>query len=142
MRKDESSLQNFLNKINPRTLFLVDGVGALVSAVMLGVVLVQLEPLIGMPRRVLYVLALIPCFFMVYSFLCFLKPPQNWKFFMRMIAIANLSYCALTLGLVIYLFPQLTVLGFTYFILEIIVVVTLVIIELKTASHFPKNHRI
>lgn len=122
-----------INTINPKQLFLIDGLGALLSAFMLGIVLVQFENT-GMPKNILYVLAFIPCVFAVYSFFNFLKKPQNWQHYLRIIAISNLLYCCLIIGLMIYLYEKLTILGFLYFIGEIIVVVTLSMIELKAAS--------
>jgi hypothetical protein len=59
---------------------------------------------------------------------------DNWPPFLRMISTANLLYCCLTLGLVIYYFPVLTILGVVYFIAEIMVVCGLVFVELKTIA--------
>ena len=127
------SFPQALNQINPKQLFLIDSLGALVSAFMLGVVLVQFENT-GMPKNILYLLSFIPCVFAIYSFSCFLIMPKNWRFLLKVIAIANLLYCCLTLILMINLYQNLTVLGFIYFICEIIVVIILVIVELKIAS--------
>jgi len=44
-------------------LFLLDAIGALVSALLLGVVLVKYQEIFGIPIPTLYVLAIIPCFF-------------------------------------------------------------------------------
>lgn len=52
---------------------------------------------------------------------------------MKAIALANLTYCCLTIGFIIYLFPVMTVLGIAYFALEIIVVILLSLTELKAA---------
>lgn len=127
--------QQFLNKINPRKLFLIDSLGALLSAFLLGYVLVKFESTFGMPPKVLYILASIAGAFAVYSFVCFLGNLSNWRRFMRIIAIVNLLYCCLTLGLVIYLYQELSVLGVIYFVLEIIIIVLLAMVELKTASN-------
>jgi hypothetical protein len=50
---------------NPKKLFLIDGLGALLSAILLGVVLVQLEYLFGIPKSTLYFLASLPCLFTI-----------------------------------------------------------------------------
>ena len=52
-----------LNKINPKKLFLIDSLGALISAVMLGLVLTRFEHIFGMPQNVLYFLSFIACTF-------------------------------------------------------------------------------
>lgn len=122
-----------VNKINPRNLFLADSLGALLSAILLGLVLARFESIFGMPQKVLYVLSSIAFVFCIYSFLCFLLLKENWRPFLKIIGIANLLYCFLTLGLVIYLYQELTVLGITYFALELIVILVLISIELKTA---------
>ena len=125
-----------VNKIlsNPKQLFLIDSIGAVVSAFSLGVILVQFEIYFGMPSDILYILAIIPCFFAVYSFLCYWRFPENWQPFLRAIAIANLLYCMLSIVLVYRFHGQLTTLGFVYFILELIIVIGIVSLEFKTAA--------
>lgn len=124
-----------LSIINPRKLFLADSVGALVSALMLGMVLVKFENVFGVPQKTLYALSFTACIFSIYSFVCFLANMKNWKPYLKFIAIVNLLYCFITLALIIYLCKTLTVLGLTYFVLEIILITILAIIELKTASY-------
>jgi len=46
-------------KHRPWLALLIDGIGATLSAFSLGVVLPALEPYVGMPRRVLFVLSLV-----------------------------------------------------------------------------------
>lgn len=118
-----------------KKLFLVDSIGALVSAVMLGLVLTKFEPAFGMPAKVLYPLSLIACIFCIHSFLCFLGQIGNLYLHMKITAMANLLYCCLTLGLIIYFYQKLTVLGLIYFVLEIVVVTILSVIELKSTSN-------
>ncbi len=126
-------MNQFLTKIisNPKQLFLFDSLGAVLTAFMLGVVLARFEPVFGMPPPVLYVLALMACGFAVYSFCCYLFIGKNWRPFLIAIAIVNLMYCCMTLGLIFYLWEKLTVLGIVYFLGEIAVIVVLVIVELK-----------
>lgn len=125
-----------INKLilGPKKLFLIDCLGALISAFLLGVVLVLFEEFIGMPKEVLYYLALIACIFAVYSFFCYFHFPNNWQPFMKAIAIANLLYCLTTIGLVIYFYSQLTTLGAMYFLGELAIIIALISLELKTAS--------
>lgn len=51
--------------------------------------------------------------------------------FLKAIMVANLLYCCLTLGLIIYYYSVLTVIGITYFLAEIAVVVGLARLELQ-----------
>jgi ABC-type uncharacterized transport system permease subunit len=117
---------------DPRQLFLVDALGAVVTAVLLTAVVAQFERAFGIPSRVVYVLAAIAAGFAVYSFTCYLTRPRNWPKFLRMIAIANLSYCLLTLiVLFVYRF-EVTALGIGYFVGEVAIVAGLVVFELLT----------
>ncbi|MFK8005440.1 MAG: hypothetical protein AB8H03_03680 [Saprospiraceae bacterium] len=119
---------------NPKLMFLIDGLGAVLSVFLLGVVLVQLENLIGMPSKTLYVLAGIAGFFVVFSFFCAFRIKKNWRLFLKVIAFFNLSYCLLTFSLVLFHQAHLTTLGVGYFLLEIIIIVSLSIFEFKVAT--------
>lgn len=131
------NLQPILNKIasNPKLMFLIDGFGAMLSVFLLGVVLVQLESVIGMPSQTLYILAGIAGVFSVYSFFWAFRITKNWKTFLKIIAFANLSYCLLTFGLLFYHHSELTTLGTIYFLSEILIIVSLAIFELRIASN-------
>jgi hypothetical protein len=126
-------IKQMIDKLNPYKLFLVDGLGAMNSAVMLGLVLARFEKIFGMPTSKLYPLALLALLFSVYSFGCFVMKPGNWKPYLKAIAIVNLLYCTLTLFLISYLHQKITLLGLAYFMLEIIVITLLAGLELKTA---------
>ena len=128
------SLSKVLNQINPRKLFLIDGLGALLSAGMLGLILTSFETSFGMPKDVLYVLAALAGIFSVYSLLCYMISIADRSPFLKVIAVVNLLYCGLTLILVIYFFSQIKVLGMVYFLLEIAIVVTLAVIEWRLAK--------
>ena len=118
----------------PKKIFLLDAVGALVSAFFLGVVLVRFEKLVGMPLNILYLLAIIPCFFAVYSIYCHFALKRNWSVFLRIIAVANLLYCILTMGLLFVYYQSLSVLGLLYFLVEQFLIGILIAIELKASS--------
>jgi len=120
--------------LKPKRIFLLDGLGACLTAFLLGVVLTAFNKHFGMPQKTLNILALIALGFAVYSFFCFFFIGNNWRLFLKIIAAANLLYCCLTTALVIYFYPQLTVFGVIYFLLEIVVVCGLVFVELRWAS--------
>lgn len=123
---------NFNN--NPRTIFLIDGIGAIVSAIMLGIILPMLQDIIGMPTEVLYYLASAAVMFALYSLTCAVVVPTKWPTFLKIIAIVNLTYCIVSVGLVYYYFPQLTKLGIAYFTIEKLIVIYIVMMELKAAN--------
>ena len=119
---------------NPYQLFLLDAIGAAVTAFMLGIVLPYFQVYFGIPIEVLYLLSIIPVFYAIYSFLCFWQQPKNWKPFLKGIAFANLGYCLLTLGLMFIFSENFTLFGYLYFIGEIIIIVLLSRHELGVAS--------
>lgn len=123
----------------PRILFLVDSVGALLTTLSLIVVLRTFHELIGMPLSVLPYLSILSACFCIYSASCFLFLKQNWVPFIRIIGIANLLYCVLTMTLVLVYYPQLTAFGIAYFLGEIMIVGILVYIELHVATAIKKT---
>ncbi|MEM6845819.1 MAG: hypothetical protein AAF632_26655 [Bacteroidota bacterium] len=124
-----------LANLTYKKLFLIDGIGAAITALMLSQVLARLESVFGMPRQILYILAGIAASFAVYSILCHFLVRGNWRPFLSGIATANAVYCTLTLGLIIYWFNILTYLGIAYFIGEIILVVGLAWFEFQFARN-------
>ena len=124
--------------LNPRKLFLMDGLGALLSAFLLGVVLVKLESVFGIPVKVLYILAFLPCIFAVYDLFCFLLVKKNQQYFLTAIALLNLIYSIVSIGLALQHRQKIMALGWGYILLEITILIVLIYIELKTASEFKK----
>lgn len=114
-------------------LFFIDGVGAVVSALILGTILPAVNSYIGMPVLVLHYLGFLACVFAIYSFsnILIIKPPQSRN--LSFIAIINLIYCCLTAGLVLYSFNSLTLIGVGYFVAEILILIGLAYVELKAA---------
>jgi hypothetical protein len=123
-----------LIEINPRKLFLLDGAGAILSAFLLGVVLVKLERFFGIPADTLYLLAILPVFFAIYDFCCYRNGLDKVGQFLRGIAILNVLYCVLSIVCAFYHIETITSLGWAYIIIEILIVLILVILELKAAN--------
>lgn len=116
-----------------RTFLLLDGLGALVSAFSLAVLLVQWQAWIGMPTHMLYFLAIFPCLFALYDFYHYFNN-KNSHLHLRNIAYANMSYCILSLGVALYGFKELTSWGWLYILMEVGVVLGLARMELKTVK--------
>lgn len=115
-------------------MLLIDGFGAIISAIMLGTVLPDFQSYVGMPLRELYVLAAIPVAFAIYDFVCLGFFKNDSHLHLKRIAYANIGYCLLSLVMITLHFKALTLLGLTYFGTEILTLVILVKIELKIAS--------
>ena len=117
---------------HPKKLFLWDGIGAFLTACSL-TAMASLESYFGMPRLILSYLALLATGFGIYSMVCSSLVEKNWIPFIYLISTANILYCLLTAGLVVYFFSELTLWGILYFGIEILVVSGLVMLEQKTA---------
>jgi len=126
--------------VNPlKKLFLIDGLGALISAFLLGVVLVHFQALVGIPRSTLYFLAFLPCLFAVYDFIVYVKVRTGLAAFLKIIAVVNILYCVLSIGLAIWHRDQITALGWAYVIGEVILVAALAVYEWRVAATRPSD---
>lgn len=117
-----------------KTLFLIDSVGAFMTAFSLFVIVRQFYEYFGMPKNELTYLSVIAVFYSIYSAACFLFLKVGLTLFIKFIGIANLIYCALTIVLMIKYYPLLTVVGTTYFLIEIVIICGLSYVELNVAT--------
>lgn len=118
---------------DPRKIFIFDGFGAVVTAFMLGIVLVKFEFFFGIPSSTLYLLAVIPIFYMIYDAYAYQKSDNQIGSYLKGIATLNLMYCVVSLGFAFY-HEELTIWGWIYVIGEIIIIVILSIFELKVGN--------
>ncbi len=118
-------------RLQPRTLFLIDGLGAMLTAGLLVGLLGNFEGFFGVPRQQLYILAAIAGTFALYSLTCYVVSPANWKLFLKMIAFANLAYCVFTLVMVFFFSGDVTAWGMAYFVGEAMIVGGLVFWEMR-----------
>lgn len=130
------SLKQIINTLekNPKKLFLIDGIGALVSAFLLGVVLVKLQLLFGIPSGKLYFLAVFPLVFAGYDCFAYLQARQKQAKLLKGIAMCNLVYCFISLGALLTHLEMITILGWTYILSEILVVSSLALVEFNIAQ--------
>lgn len=129
-------LQLILNRLasNPKPIFLVDSIGAFLTASVLFTVLLIFKDSFGMPLNALRSLSLIAFMYFIYSAYCYYFVENNWRTFLQSIGIANLLYWCLIVGLLITHRNNLTILCFVYFFLELVVIGLLIIVELKTST--------
>lgn len=135
------TIKNIINKLSvkPKILFLTDSSGALITSFFLFIVLRNFNEYIGMPTRILTFLSVIAACFCLYSMACFLFLKKNWTPFIRVISVANLIYCVLTIGFVVNYYNQIKDLGLTYFLAEIAIIFGLVFIEMNVATKIKNN---
>jgi hypothetical protein len=118
---------------NPRKILLIDGLGALLSSLLL-LVVASFETVFGMPKQVFYLLIPLAIIFTINSLTCYYLKVSNWRI-LYVIATANLSYCLLTLVLVFYHWQGMTWLGIWYFFSELAIVLLISSLEIKLANH-------
>ncbi|MFC0778638.1 hypothetical protein [Flavobacterium sp. HJSW_4] len=133
MNRIIKGLTNQLVK-KPKTLFLIDSIGAFLTALLLFVVLRNLTEYFGMPKNTLTILWSTAACFWLYSAVCFLFLKRKWKLYIKIISFANLFYCMLTSAFLFIHHDELTALGLTYFLLEIAIICMLAYIELNVAA--------
>lgn len=129
----KESFQKFIEK--PKNIFLIDGFGALFTAFLLFFVLRTFNTFFGLSKITLEYLSILALAFSVYSFSCFLLITNNWKAYLKIICIANILYCLLTFGIVLYCYKGISVFGIAYFLGEIIVICGIVFLEIRTINN-------
>lgn len=114
--------------LNPYQLLLADSLGALITAA-LTFFLTQFEHYFRMPHPILKSLACIALLYSVYSFLCYRLKPKKWKFYLKIILLANVLYCLATLTLLFYFHEVITNWDRAYFISEILIMCVVIGVE-------------
>lgn len=118
----------------PRTLFLLDGLGAALTSFSLFFVVGHYEQYFGMPIHVLTYLSVLGLVYCLYSMSCSFLLTSYWTPYLRIIGISNLLYCMVTMTLLYAYYHVLTPMGLAYFSGEILIIVSLVYIELRIAN--------
>jgi len=126
---------------NPKILFLIDGFGAVLSAFLLGVVLVTFENQIGIPSKTLYFLASIPVFYIFYDLYSYKIPSQKVGIFLKGIAFLNVLYCFVSIGFSYYHLNSITILGWSYIAVEIAILGILIFVEYQVAKILIKKQK-
>jgi len=116
--------------LKPWQIFLIDGMGALLSAILLCVVQYYKE-VFGVPDAMFQLLIPFQVLFACYSFTCLLSKSGKQKILLTVIIICNVLYALYSLLLVYLNADQLSTIGIIYFMLEILVILLLVSLELR-----------
>lgn len=123
----------------PRILFLIDSIGAFTTAFFLFVITQHLHVYFGIPKPQMTYLLIIALCYSIYSGACFLFIKGSVTPFMKLIGVANILYCALTIGILIKYWNFATGFGTTYFLIEIVIICTLSYVELKVAKRIKRK---
>jgi hypothetical protein len=114
---------------NSKKALLIDGTGAIISAISLGMIS-KFQPHFGMPVLELRILIYCACCFAIYSLSAYFLGDKKWR---------NLLYCVVSIIFLGINASRLTTLGWLYFIPEVIIVGGLAILELKIAYLFAQK---
>ena len=115
-------------RLNEKNIFLLDGSGAILSAIISGLVLPIFSQWIGLPTWILYCLAILGLGYGIYSLSCFLLVKQSTPLMLLAIMAANVFYCLLATALV-FTSNELTTWGRAYLISETAVILSLIVVE-------------
>lgn len=116
-------------------LFLLDGLGALLSAGLIAGLLIPRATTFGMPWQTLLLLAALALGLAVYSLSCYRVRPVRWPGFLKSIAVANLTYCLGTIAALIFYREQITTWGLAYFAGECVVILALAGLEFGASKN-------
>ena len=119
-----------------KRIFLIDGAGALVSTLALGLVLPAFQSHIGMPSEILYGLAAAPALFLIYDLSVVRWAKSGLAPWLKGIIAGNTAYALASVILFVKHFDALTSLGLAYFVLELLVLAVLIAYEIKILQHF------
>jgi hypothetical protein len=124
----------------PENAFLIDGIGAAISALLLILIIAPFESFFGFPSEGAIYLAILPMVFCLYSLTCHFLKPKYWSIFLKCIAIGNILYCVFTITMAIYFFQQISIFGIIYFLNEKFIIIPLAIWEWKVSKKEDANH--
>lgn len=116
---------------NPKRIFLLDSFGALLSAFFLFMIASRYEEQIGLHRSMAYTLSALACIYSIFSLSCFFSANSNWRSLLKTLIIANISHGLLMIWIMAYFYQNLTTIGIIYFLLELGVMISLILTELR-----------
>jgi hypothetical protein len=124
--------------MNDRTIFLLDGIGALLSLTFTGLILPHFSEIVGISKNLIYILAIFPAIYTIYSLTSyfFIKPTKPWM--LLTIICGNLIYCLVSCTLILF-HETLTFIGKSLFFGEILIVLAVIALELKIYRKLPSR---
>jgi hypothetical protein len=117
-----------ISNISVKNWLLLDGIGAIVTAIMC-LVIGHFESFFGMPKSIMFVMSGFAFCFAGFSLSCFAFVKNKFKKYLRTIIKANIIYGIAIFILVTLHIERLTGIGIIYFAGEIIIITLLVYSE-------------
>ena len=122
-----------LSEYRNHKIFLLDASGALLTTILLSMVY-SFQEYFGMPKNIISVFIGIALALFLYSSVIYLIKPKNWKIYLKLIALLNLSYCVFTTYHIFQSLENLSTLGKFYFIGEVLIIILISFFEFKLAN--------
>lgn len=124
--------------MNDRTIFLLDGIGALGSLTFTGLVLPHFSEALGLSKNLIYTLAIFPAVYTIYSLTCYFVIKSTKPWMLLTIILGNLIYCLVSAALIL-VHETLTFPGKSLLFAEILVVLAVITLELKIYRKLPRR---
>ncbi|MCM2354180.1 MAG: hypothetical protein NDI63_11250 [Pseudobdellovibrio sp.] len=115
-------------QLNEKNIFLLDGIGAALSACFTGLILIRYSLFLGINISTLQNLALLPSAYAIYSLSCYFFISKTKPWMLLTIIGANLFYCLISLFLILFR-ERITWRGQLLLSTEIVVVLLVVLLE-------------
>ncbi len=116
--------------LNQKNIFILDGVGAILSACFTGLILTRYSLFLGINVSLLQSLALIPATYAIYSLSCYFFITKTKPWMLLTVIYANLSYCLISAA-IIFFRERITSTGRLLLTVEVIIILLVVLIEFK-----------
>jgi len=121
-------------RASPQRAFAFDGVGALASALALGLLLPRVAALVGASVDALRLLGGVALGYAAYDLACLVAQPVRWRVALRVTASANAAYPAISVAVLAADGVPLGPLGQLYFAVEFAVVGSLAALQFVVAG--------
>ncbi len=115
-------------RLNEKNIFLLDGIGAVLSACFTGLILIRYSLFLGINVSTLQTLASLPTIYALYSLSCYFFVSKTKPWMLLAIIGANLFYCLISLSLILFR-EHITWRGQLFVALEIIIILLVVLLE-------------
>lgn len=125
---------DILYKLQPRRIFLLDALGALTTASILGLVLPLFNNLFLLEDHIFYLLSAYVVILFFYSSSVYIFQPSSWVPHLRVIASANAAYCIFTIAIIMFKSEVVSIYTIIYFTGEAILIFFIAFIEWKYAD--------
>lgn len=118
-----------------RNVFLIDGIGAILTSIFMFLLLAPYHEYLGLPKHHLLTFGKIAVVLGFYSFSIYLSFKRPGPLFFYLISFFNLGYVLYTSTILIHQMQFITIWGWLYFIGEIAILFSLIVVEWKTARN-------